>query len=201
MFEDPKIKPALMKRVVEASLSLGEVLYIDYDLQFSSILQNIDEIDYAGTFGKNLQVMQPSDNALDFISDIASIEMHRGGILILDSLNSLQNTIAGNFLEVEAKIANQRSALVITILQQVSRFYSKSLLIVNVARARQKLRIDRSTFWEKSLVGGRMIKFKSDMILFAKETLDGLPAIEVRAERIGSSREPKAKEETYLLSL
>jgi len=190
-----------MKRVVEASLSLGEVLYVDYDLQFSSILQNIDEIDYAGTFGKNLHVMQASDNALDFISDIASIEMHRGGILILDSLNSLQNTIAGNFLEVEAKIANQRSALVITILQLVSRFYSKSLLIVNVARARQKLRIDRSTFWEKSLVGGRMIKFKSDMILFAKEILDGLSAVEVRAERISSSREQKAKEETYLLSL
>ena len=151
-----------MKRLVEVFLTVAEVVYIDDDLQFSSTLQNIGEIDYGRAFGNNLQVMQPSDDALDFVSSIASVKMRLGGIMILDSLNSLQNVIAGNFSEGETKIANQRSALVITILQQLSRFYSKSLIVVNVAKARHSVGKDHSTFWEKSLVGGRMIKFKSD---------------------------------------
>ena len=113
------------------------------------------------SFGKNLLLIQPSDDALDFVTNIASIRMGQSGILILDSLNSLQNVIAGNLTEGESKIANQRSAVVITILEKLSRFHSKSLLIVNVAKARQRLGKDHSTFWEKSLVGGRMIKFKS----------------------------------------
>jgi hypothetical protein len=199
VFEDPKIKPAVMKRIVEVLVQSAEVVYADYDLQFSSTLQNLEEIDYARTFGKNLQVIQPSDDALDFVTHIASIRMGQSGILILDSLNSLQNVIAGNLTEGESKIANQRSALVITILQQLSRFYSKSLMIVNVAKARQRVGKDQSTFWEKSLVGGRMIKFKSDLILFAKEIQEGLPNIEIRAERVQAPLEENRTVEMYLM--
>jgi hypothetical protein len=199
--EDPEIKTALMSRLVEVFVTLTEVLYVDYDLQFSSSLQNLEEIEYDKKFGKNLQVLQPPDDALDFVSQIASKKMHVGGVLILDSLNSLQNVIAGNFSDGESKIANQRSALVITILQQLSRFYSKSLVIVNIAKARQRLGKDHSTFWEKSLVGGRMIKFKSDVILFAKEIQAINPEIEIRTERIGSDVHDKTEGETYLLSL
>jgi len=190
-----------MNSLVEVFVTSAEVLYVDYDLQFSSSLQNLEEIEYDKKFGKNLQVLQPSDDALDFVSQIASIKMRHGGVLILDSLNSLQNVIAGNFSDGESKIANQRSALVITILQQLSRFYSKSLLIVNVAKARQRFGKDHSTFWEKSLVGGRMIKFKSDIILFAKEVQAVHPKIEIRIERFGSDVVEKTGEETYVLSL
>jgi hypothetical protein len=199
--EDPKLKPALMRRLVEIFLSLSDVLYVDYDLQFSSSLQNLEYTEYSRMVKKeNLLVLQPSDDTIEFVSQIASIQMRRGGVLILDSLNSLQNILTGAFLENESKIANQRSALIITILQKLARFYSKSLIIVNVAKARQRLGKDQSTFWEKSLVGGRMIKFKSDLILSATETGGSRPEVLIRAEKTRSGISPAPDEEKYLLS-
>jgi len=138
---------------------------------------------------KNLSVIQPSDDVLEFTAVIYSREMKRGGMIVLDSLNTLQSLLTAQSSNSDSKVANQKSALVVTLLQQISRFYSRSLLITNITKARPNdAKESSSSFWEKVLVGGRMIKFKSDRILSAKKIVKvGSPIVEITSQSSDST--------------
>lgn len=164
--------------------SLRHVFYIDYDLQFSSMLQNIDSVLYESMIGTDkLTVFQPSDDMLDFVGAVASTRIQNGGVMVLDSLNTLQNLLDGISLSRASRIANQKTALIVSVLENICRFYSKSLIIVNLPKSRPKgTSEDSSTFWEKTLVGGRMIRFKSDLILSAHKSKRDRFVIEIKVK-------------------
>jgi len=148
-----------------------DVIYLDFDLQFSSILQNLESsrFDLIRSTGL-LHVLQPSDEILEFVESLAQYKFHSGGVIVLDSLNSLQNLLTGGRIGEGSKEANQKTALIVTLLQGISRTFKKSLFIINVTKQRPKQTIqDNTALWEKSLVGGRIIKFKSDVVILLKQ--------------------------------
>lgn len=170
-FDEPRIKPAVSLAMVERFLQQHAVIYVDFDLQFSSLLQNIDGKKFSKIADSGrLAVMQPSDDVLDFIGNVSDLKMSSGGIVFLDSLNTLQALLTDSLAERGALIANQKTAMVVTVLQELCKHYCNSLLIMNLTKSRP---IDAnevssspaaSSFWEKGLVGGRMIRYKSDRI-------------------------------------
>ncbi|MDA4112253.1 MAG: hypothetical protein OK439_06905 [Thaumarchaeota archaeon] len=182
---DPRIKPALMRKFVEGLLELGQVHYIDLDLQFSSLLQNLSDEEYLEIVAdRSLHLIQPSDDILDVINFVSASEtMIAGGVVILDSINSLQNLVAGSSSTHDSKTTNYRSSILISVIQMISRFYLKSFLILNVTKARPKTQPDESISWEKEIVGGRMMRYKSDLILETSEL----------KQSIGANSNPTAK--------
>lgn len=158
--------------------------YIDLDLQFSSLLQNLDQAAYDRLANsRKLVVLQPPDDVLELVELIASQKMQKGGILILDSLNSLQNILTEDGSKQQMKAANQKTALIVSILQMISRSYGDSLIVVNVAKSRPRSSEEKdSGHWDKKLVGGRMIKFKSDLILSVEEVKGNPSKLEIVVE-------------------
>jgi hypothetical protein len=146
---------------------------------------------------RNLVVIQPTDDLLDFIHDIALEKMEQGGALILDSLNSLQNLLNDNQFNRGSKEANQKTALVVTVLQTMCRYYGKSLIVFNITKSRPRNLDEKSiSFWEKTLVGGRMIRYKSDAILSFKQNSSDTSLIEVNVQELhdgipNDSRNPR----------
>ncbi|MGI0090893.1 MAG: hypothetical protein ACREBS_04210 [Nitrososphaerales archaeon] len=167
--DDPKIKPEMMWGVVSGCIALGlQVYYIDYDLQFSSLVQNLPDEEFNKL--KDLTILQPRDEALaDSVITLASESMRTGGLIILDSINTIQNLLSIHPSSSDLKVANHRSAILINAYQQLARFYSKSIIILNVTRSRPRPNQGNSISWERKVVGGRMTRFKSDAILFARE--------------------------------
>jgi hypothetical protein len=167
-FDEPRIKPAVCLKLVSELLALGEdVMFLDFDLQFSSVLQNVEASRYDLIRSTGLlHVLQPSDEILEFVESLAEYKLHSGGVLVLDSLNSLQNLLTGERIGEGSKEANQKTALIVTVLQGISRTFKKSLFIINVTKQRPKQTIqDNTALWEKTLVGGRIIRFKSDRVI------------------------------------
>ncbi len=70
------------------------MIYIDFDLQFSSLLQNLDSREFAQmSDSEKLSIVQPPDDILEFVTSMARYNLQQGGVMILDSLNSLQNLL------------------------------------------------------------------------------------------------------------
>lgn len=191
-FEDPKLKLWLTKELVQIIVPKTFVMYVDLDLQFSSLLQNLDETAYAQFQNSGrLVVLQPPDDILEFVNSLALQERRGGGVLFLDSLNSLQNILTEDTSRTEGKRANQKTALLISVLQIISRSYGMTLVLINVAKSRPRSSGEKysSAQWEKKLVGGRMIRFKSDSIISVREIRDNRPLVEVTIEDSGLSEE------------
>jgi len=171
-FDEPRIKPVVCLKLATELLELREdILYLDFDLQFSSILQNVGSSRYELIRSAGLlHVLQPSDEILDFLESLAEYKLQSGGVLVLDSLNSLQNFLTGESIGEGSKEANQKTALIVTVLQGISRTFKKSLFILNVTKQRPKQTIqDNPALWEKTLVGGRIIRFKSEEVISLKQ--------------------------------
>ncbi len=194
-FDDPRLKPAVCRALVEKLTSRTNIDYIDFDLQFSSLLQNLDPIQYDRiSNGGKLVVFQPSDDILDFVESLAAQNMQTGGVIFLDSLNTLQNLLTDDMSSRGSRIANQKTALLVTFLHTIGRFYSKSLVIINITKSRPSDKIElSSSIWEKTLVGGRMIRFKSDSILTVNLKQGTVPAVELKLQQ---SHERKATNES-----
>jgi len=169
VIEDPRMKPALMRKVVSNMIEIAPICFIDFDLQFSSLLQNAPNEFYARLVSNGLLVIQPDNDLTELVNFLAIPGFIRDrGVIILDSFNSLQNLLSSNSSPQRLKTANYRSFLLISVIQMIGRFYSNSMMIVNVAKSRPRLQ-DHTTIWEKVLVGGRMMKYKSDSIILASE--------------------------------
>jgi len=171
--ENPRVKAVLVNNIVEGFLSQGDVTYFDYDLQFSSFLQNAPEPLYSEWLSKGLLVVQPNEDPLNLVVTFSSLEkIRKGGAYILDSINSLQTLLSPNSSLQSAKSANYRSSVLLSVLQLAARSFEKSFIVFDLTKLRPRIQQDQSVSWEKELVGGRMIRYKSDAIFFASEMKD-----------------------------
>ncbi|MHB1868625.1 MAG: hypothetical protein ACYCPP_06730 [Nitrososphaerales archaeon] len=170
-YNDPRIKVKTIQAIVfECLNSKQQVHYLDFDLQFSSMLQNLSKSEFERISKLDLNVLQPGDNIEDPILTVQESN-RKGGLVVIDSFNTLQNLFSVLPSPTDAKTANHRSTVLVSLIQQVARFYSKSILILSLTKMRPKKGADGVT-WEREIVGGRMTRFKSDAVLFATEEFE-----------------------------
>jgi hypothetical protein len=139
--------------------------YFDCDLQFSSLLAQQKKPIPNNSL---LQLCAPDerriiDNAIAFLSFTGEQE---GGLVVLDTLNTLQNLLRGNVSEDPTK-ANHETATMLTLFQQFAEKGNKLLLVANLTRSRPPSG-DGASNWEKEITGGRMSRIKSDVIISVK---------------------------------
>jgi hypothetical protein len=169
--DDSSLRTQFLRRISKhVSRKLGwQIHVLDFDLQFSSYMNNLVAIEGIGEDLDNqlLTILQPSESSIEesVIKLASSSDLRPGGIIILDSINTLQGMIRNPELDPDSVVANHKAAILITVLQQTARYYSKSLWITNITRARPKVLDSGEVFWEREPIGGRMMAFKSDVLL------------------------------------
>jgi hypothetical protein len=169
--DDSSLRTQFLRRISKhVSRRLGRQIHVlDFDLQFSSYMNNLVAIEGIGEDLDNqlLTVQQPSESSIEesVVKLTSCPDLRPGGIIILDSINTLQGMIRNPELDPDSVVANHKAAILITILQQTARYYSKSLWITNITRARPKVLDSGVVFWEREPIGGRMMLFKSDILL------------------------------------
>ena len=131
------------------------------------MLQNLSTPEFERISNLDLKILQPSNEIDDPILSVHKSN-RKGGLVVIDSLNTLQNLFSVLPSQTDSKVANHRSTIVVSAIQQIARFYSKSIVILNLTKMRPKKSEDGVT-WEREIVGGRMTRFKSDAVLFATE--------------------------------
>lgn len=162
-YDDPRIKLNLVREIIRSfNQSNQQVQYVDLDLQYSSMLMNLRTGDKE-TFPKAEVLAHVTEEIIDILEIVKS--SRRGGIVIIDTLNTLQNLMLYGKLN-DTAVANHRTAVLISLFEDITRFYSKALLLLNLTRSRPRKIID-SVLWEKGIIGGRITRFKSDLMLFA----------------------------------
>ena len=200
-YNNPAIKPEMMLAIVKACIASDlAVDYVDFDLQFSSLLQNLPEPQFKEIFGGSLRVYQPSATVIDFVESMMSSEKPKG-FVIVDSLNTLQNLLSVEPTATGPKSANQRSAVLVSAMQLFARANSQTILILNLTKSRPKKDENSEIVWEREIVGGRMTRFKSDVILFANETRNPMNFIEVSVDVIHSKSFRGNESDRYGISL
>lgn len=175
--DTPQLKLEFAIELVKYCVNNGlPVSYLDFDLLFSSFVQNITQQEYAKIATKGmLKMIQPEEHAIEeSLVSLASDFTSRGGFIILDSANMIQNLLSLSSTPANQTAANHKSAILISLIQQIGRKWSKTILVLALTRARPKRFLEASS-WEKEMVGGRMIKFKSDWILFLKQAANPHP--------------------------
>lgn len=165
-YDDPQVKlDVVMEILREFVKGDQQIQYLDFDLQFSSLLQNLSVRQHE--MFRKVQMLPHLSND---ISDIFALTQscHHGGIIIIDTFNTLQNLLLLNNFD-DSSTANHRTAVVLSLLQELARFYSKTLMILNLTRSRPR-KVSEVVRWEREIVGGRMARFKSDSILYMRTT-------------------------------
>jgi len=164
--------------------------FLDLDLQFSTYLQNAYPNPAFGLKENELlKVYQPDDrNPEDsFFKLFGDRGMLEKGAIIIDSINTLQNLLRQKELDSNSIRANQKSAILLTLIQQSARHYSKTVWISNMLRSRPRESVEGEVTWENELSGGRMLLAKSDAILSLKKNGDSIESQEaVKAQARGT---------------
>ena len=81
-YNDPRIKVKAIKAIVfECLNSKQQVHYLDFDLKFSSMLQNLSKSEFERISKLDLNVLQPSDNIEDSILTVHESNRKGGGSL------------------------------------------------------------------------------------------------------------------------
>ncbi len=185
-YDDSQVKLGSIQAIVSSYLNAGkQVHYIDYDLQYSSALQNFLTVDFDKVIGTEFHVLQPG-GVDDLVSPLFTSLM-KGGVIVLDSFNSLQNLLSVEPSPTDLATANHRSAVFVSAIQMIARIFSKTIIILNLTKSRPTNNEGIVT-WERNIVGGRMTYFKSDVILFAKEDYNSqkVEGITITADTVSS---------------
>ena len=95
------------------------------------------------------------------------------GFIVIDSFNMMQNLIALESSPHDSLVANRKSSVLISLIQQVARNRLNTLVVLSLAKSRPKRIEGDAVVWEKELVGGRMLKLKSDETLLLKVIQEG----------------------------
>ncbi len=173
--KDSFLKTTFVFLLVQEVLAKGiPVDYLDLDLQFSSLISNINlKSDYYG----KLSLLQPSQESLEetIIDLLSRTEVANGGIILLDSINTFQHLLRKKYGRDDSTKSNHQAAIFVTLLQQFARRNSKIFFMTNISRSRPRSS-DGRVKWGKEIVGGRMVKFKSDFILTLNE-IEHVPQI------------------------
>lgn len=165
-YDDPQIKLDLAVAVMQEFAKAGlQVQYLDFDMQLSSMLENLSKTDR-----ERFSSLEVFPQLTDEISDIfLPIESCReGGVIAIDTINTLQNLLLVGDLK-DSAAANHRTAIIISLLEEAAKNFSKTLLMLNLTRSRPR-KTSEAVQWDRDIVGGRMARFKSDIILYARES-------------------------------
>jgi hypothetical protein len=168
--ESPILKTLLLAELVRACTGQGgQVFYLDFDLQFSS-LTAVDE----NFCGDTLHLFAPAEkdvisSVVALLSDFSKPSKGGRGMVVVDSLNSLQNLLIFTDSNTDSMKANRESATLLTLLQQFAERRHCLLVIANLTRARPSNGSGGTAVWEKDIVGGRMSRLKSDAIVSLKQ--------------------------------
>lgn len=146
-----------------------QVHYIDLDLQFSAYLRG-SHTSVVTDLRNNelLKLYQPEDwnPEESFFNVLTDRGMIENGIIVVDTINTLQNLLRQKEHDSSNSMhANQKSAILVTLLQQTARRYSKSVWISSMLRSKPKESPGGEITWEKDLPGGRVMIAKSNAIL------------------------------------
>lgn len=165
--EIPFLKTSLLFLILKHLNQEKKPLHLlDLDLQFSSMIASIQPAARQDTepFPKLVIYRPNNDKILDsMISLLSQKELGRGGAIVIDSVNSMQDLLRRTD-ETDSSKANHKSSIVLSLFQQLAKNHSKLFIVSNIARSRPHLHgVDVE--WEKELVGGRMIKLKSDVVI------------------------------------
>jgi len=170
--DDSSLRTQFLRRLSKhVSRRLDRQIHLlDFDLQFSSYMSNLVAIEGIGEDmdNRHLAILQPNESGIEetVIELASSSDLRPGGIMIIDSVNTLQAMIRNPESDPDSVLANHKAAILITVLQQTARYYSKSLWITNITRARPRVLHSGEVSWEREPIGGRMMLFKSDVLLF-----------------------------------
>ena len=159
-----------VKHCIELDL---EVHYLDFDLILSSLMQNVSYSDYRN-LSRGLQIFQPGENSVESsVTSLLGSLAKKEGFIIIDSFNMMQNLIALESSPHDSLVANRKSSVLISLIQQVARNRLNTLVVLSLAKSRPKRMEGDTVVWEKELVGGRMLKLKSDETLLLKLVKEG----------------------------
>jgi hypothetical protein len=172
-------KTAFLLSLVDHFLDRGRAVdYLDCDLLFSSRIAQ--ERSHCRPM---LRLIVPdSHDVLNSTISLVSIprslaDPRDQGLLVVDSLNMLQNLLRAA-ASVDAMIANHQSATLLTLLQRYAEEQRKILLIAALTRQRPPESSGLKRPWEREIVGGRMSRLKADAIL----SIEKLPRPKSRME-------------------
>lgn len=168
------IKTSTLSIIVDGFLSREQqVQYVDLDLQYSSMITN--SVDHHQIASETLQVFRSRNlQTVDLvISLLDSPQVKKGGIIVVDSINTLQILLQEREHRIDFVKSNHEAAILITLIQEFACRYSKALVLANVIRPRPREGQD-FRLWDMELSGGRVIKFKSDVILSVVRSFDKL---------------------------
>jgi hypothetical protein len=144
------------------SIQKKQIHYMDFDLQFSSMRCNESTVQKEAL----MTVLRPSEGSLlaTFATLLNSAPIEKGGLLILDSVNTLQNMLQEKKNRINYVKANHKAAVLITLAQQFAALHSKILITASVERPRPR-GILGSEVWAAELSGGRMLRAKSEVLV------------------------------------
>jgi hypothetical protein len=205
--QSPATKTSTLSAIVDCFLS-GEkqVQYLDLDLQFSSMVtNNPNDVQRSSEL---LQIFWSRDiQTVDLIiSLLDSSNVKKGGIIIVDSIGSLQSLL---LQQGERRIdfvkSNHRAAVLLTLIEEFACRNSKALILANITRPRPRNGKNVRS-WDIELSGGRMIKLKSNVVIsateIAKDPITKEPNIRLDVESVRKGFNQRFREgETFALSL
>jgi hypothetical protein len=192
---DPMLKLAFAFEFVRGCTEERiRVDYIDFDLQFSSLIHNLPIDTSTKLFANNkIIITQPFEKGFDetvITSQLDSLELSEG-FVVLDSINMMQNMLA-SFLGTSDQLkANHQTALLISLLQLLGRKSARKVLALSLDRSRPRAKPNNSVEWEKGAVGGRIMNYKSDLTLVMNRSSETLVHNGISIEL--SVREPSSK--------
>ncbi|MGI0085777.1 MAG: hypothetical protein ACREBQ_11920, partial [Nitrososphaerales archaeon] len=115
--------------------------FLDLDLQFSSMLANLKTESALTSFEKMMTYCPKESEVFDsIISLLSQKDLGRGGAIIMDSINSLQDLLRQADNDPDSAKANHRAAIILTIFQELARNNSKLLILSNIVRSRPHMR-------------------------------------------------------------
>jgi hypothetical protein len=203
---EPFLKTALVLELVRRVLALrSAVQYIDLDLQFSSLVR------YAGST-ESQRLLTPDisnvrDELTSFIAEQREKKLGSGktrALIVLDSMNTFQDLLVETPMERDPIRSNREAFLYVTLLQQAAKWTDSMVVVTNILRARPEESNGR-TSWTKHLVGGRMMTYKSDAVVFlnksSKRRTDASDDIALLARVTKASKGRGGESEDVLVSV
>jgi hypothetical protein len=162
----------LVELCTESLADKNQVHYLDFDLQFSSFIRS--KLATSGSAETYLSryftphVLKVAQIGETLVQVLSGSEFLQGGMIVIDSINGLQMLLRRGNFQTDAMTSNRQAALIITLFQKLARDYSKRLVMSNITRTRPR-GDDQVVKWKKEPVGGRMIKFKTDLTLLLSD--------------------------------
>lgn len=164
--QNPSLKTSALLLILKHICTRNKpVHFLDLDLQFSSTLANLPAAYDLKPLAKLVTYCPKENEVFDSMMSLLSQDaLGRGGAIVIDSVNSLQDLLRQGGSEADSTKANHKAAIILTLFQELARSNSKFLILSNIVRSRPHLH-NGGVAWEKELVGGRVVKLKSDVLL------------------------------------